>query len=77
MAQLQMAQEQAAWDKQLAQSQMDWENKQYSSNKAYDTVMQALALGSLPSHSMIVAAGLNDADVYSMWQNARKRLGLA
>lgn len=77
LAQLQMAQEQAAWDKQYAQNQMDWANKQYSSDKAYDTVMQALALGSLPSHNMIVAAGLNDADVYSMWQSVRRQMGLA
>lgn len=79
----QFQQQQFDWDKQFQQSQFDWnkqqqdfENRNTIQQRAYDAVMQSLALGSLPTHTLIVQAGLNDSDVYNMWKNARKQLGL-
>lgn len=80
---MQQSAAQNAWNQQFQQSQFDWnkqqqdfENRNTIQQRAYDAVMQSLALGSLPTHTLIVQAGLNDSDVYNMWKNARKQLGL-
>lgn len=83
MYEMQQSAAQNAWNQQFQQSQFDWnkqqqdfENRNTIQQRAYDAVMQSLALGSLPTHTLIVQAGLNDSDVYNMWKNARKQLGL-
>ena len=83
MYEMQQQAAQNAWNQQFQQSQFDWnkqqqdfENRNTIQQRAYDAVMQSLALGSLPTHTLIVQAGLNDSDVYNMWKNARKQLGL-
>ena len=76
----QFQQQQFDWDKQFQQSQFDWnkqqqdfENRNTIQQRAYDAVMQALATDTLPSHTLIVQAGLNDTDIYNMWKNLHQQ----
>ena len=71
---------QNAWNQQFQQSQFDWnkqqqdfENRNTIQQRAYDAVMQALATDTLPSHTLIVQAGLNDTDIYNMWKNLHQQ----
>lgn len=72
--------QQAQWEQQFQQGQFDWnkqqqdfENRNTIQQRAYDAVMQALATDTLPSHTLIVQAGLNDTDIYNMWKNLHQQ----
>lgn len=77
---MQQSATQNAWNQQFQQSQFDWnkqqqdfENRNTIQQRAYDAVMQALATDTLPSHTLIVQAGLNDTDIYNMWKNLHQQ----
>lgn len=77
---MQQSAAQNAWNQQFQQSQFDWnkqqqdfENRNTIQQRAYDAVMQALATDTLPSHTLIVQAGLNDTDIYNMWKNLHQQ----
>ncbi|OUP53974.1 hypothetical protein B5F17_01825 [Butyricicoccus pullicaecorum] len=80
MYEMQQQAAQNAWNQQFQQNQFDWnkqqqdfENRNTIQQRAYDAVMQALATDTLPSHTLIVQAGLNDTDIYNMWKNLHQQ----